>query len=570
MAVTRRIQLLDDLVINQIAAGEVVERPLSVVKELTENALDAGADHIEIEINEGGLAGISVVDNGSGIAHEELGLALQRHCTSKIRSAEQLLALSTLGFRGEALASIAAVSNTVVISRTKEESHAWRIDSRHGRLGAVKPAPSYPAGTSIRVSELFENTPARRKFQKQARTEYLQILQYLKQIAFCHEQVEFVVRADEKRVLRVPRLTAHEDSQARRAQAIFGKDFSRAAIVIIRQEPGFRLRGYLGQAGYHRPRADLQYITLNNRVIRDQSLLHAMRLAYDGKVPEGRYSAFALDLCVPESEVDINVHPAKSQVRFAHARNIHDQLLSLVSQELETDTPLFSHAGIEAVPLKPKLLPTEHMTPSFMPAGARTHYVADSASHKPRYASGTKILANDASARFGFHGFIVDAYALLSTPSGTEIIDAAAFFARLFLMRLTTNQSSRPLILPEPIAEEFKNYFATNQEACAEQGLILDTLGPETFVLREVPVVLPPLDYQRFIQKLAGADGANVAENIACAAASCLSVPADEEGKKRWFEQLLAQAESLELEWRQFLVRKSPDQWRAFLLGSVS
>ena len=558
---TQTIRPLDDHVINQIAAGEVVERPLSVVKELTENALDSGADKISVEIVEGGLKRIIVSDNGSGIAANELPLAVQRHCTSKLSTAEQLLSLHTLGFRGEALASIAAVSRLSVISRTAAEAHASALSCHYGDIAAVKPAASYPQGTRVQIDNLFENVPARRKFQKQARTEYLHILQFLKQLAFCHEQVEFTFAADDKRVFKVPALTSAKAHQ-RRMQTLFGKDFSESALQIQCAELGFGVSGWVGRSDYHRPRSDLQYFALNQRVIRDQSLLHAIRLAYEGKVPDGRYPAFALRLSLAPSEVDVNVHPTKTQIRFAEPRRIHDQLYSFVSQTLERGASLIVDSPGDASSYRP---PDARSGKIVGCAPRRANFVAETAPSFRSASQTSDLFSSSSTTAATFCGSIADDFAFIHTNEGVEIVNWQAFLSALFAHRLDADRRSRPLIVPEPVAAELAEFIEPRQDQLRAFGIVVESLGPARYALREMPVVLPPLDYAKFLRMLVSEDQTAIPDKLGIAAARSVSVPVDATSRQSWFEKLLTQAQALDLDWRQFGVRKSAQQWREFL-----
>ncbi|MGR8948050.1 MAG: DNA mismatch repair endonuclease MutL [Gammaproteobacteria bacterium] len=558
----KRILALDDHVINQIAAGEVVERALSVVKELVENALDAGASRIEIQIENGGLDYISVADNGSGIEKRELPGALTRHCTSKLSQASELLSLHTLGFRGEALASIGAVSRLSLVSRVAHAAHAWRLDCNYGCISKAKPAPSYPVGTRVEVRNLFENTPARRKFQKQARTEHLQILQFLKQFSFCQKQTEIVFIADEKPVFRSLPET-NEAIKQRRIRGLFGKEFAENSLEIVSEIDSLSVTGWLGRGAYHRPRTDLQYVTLNQRVVRDKSVLHAVRLAYDGRIPEGRYAAFALDIRIPSAEVDVNVHPTKSEVRFSDPRRIHDQVYSLVAQALSEHAPPSDDR--QELSGAPHTRSDINYTLTSRREPARLG-VADSA-RQSHYRRGSSAILDCAGFDHGIYsGLLGDDFALLTDAGNAVILNMRRFVSSLLDQRLVEDKRNRPLIMPQPIPPEIHEHLAMEIEALQREGLVIESLGPQRLVLREVPLVLPPLDYERFVIELATATDLTGPALVAFAASRALDIPRDFKAQQRWFAQLLEQAATLHMRWQDFVVEKTAAQWREFLV----
>ena len=317
-----RIRLLPDTLANQIAAGEVVERPASVVKELVENALDAGATRVEIDLEEGGVRLIRVRDDGGGIAPEELSLAVQRHATSKIASLDDLEAVATLGFRGEALPSIASVSRFRIASRRSGEAHGHALDVEGGQLG--NPAPSAePTGTTVEVRDLFFNTPARRKFLRAERTELGHIEEWLRSLALARPGVELRLSHNGKPLRRYRGGDDALIADDRLLQTL-GEEFTRHAIAIDHEAAGLRLSGWIAQPAYNRPSADQQFLYVNGRAVRDRSVAHAVKLAYSDVLYHGRQPAYVLFLDIDPRRVDVNVHPAKHEVRFRDARLVHD------------------------------------------------------------------------------------------------------------------------------------------------------------------------------------------------------------------------------------------------------
>ncbi|MCS6786076.1 MAG: DNA mismatch repair endonuclease MutL, partial [Thiobacillaceae bacterium] len=322
------IRALPELLIAQIAAGEVVERPAAALKELVENSLDAGARTIRVELEEGGMRLIRVSDDGCGIAREDLPLALARHATSKIASLADLQAVASLGFRGEALASIAAVARLSLTSRVEGSAHAWRIWAEDGVVFPVEPA-ALAAGTVVEVRDLFFNTPARRKFLRTAATEYAHCEETLRRLALARPATGFELRHNGRGVWR------HEpqDWQAR-ALALLGEEFARAALVLVEEAGPLRLTGLVALPAYSRSGRDAQYLCVNGRHVRDKLLAHAVREAYRDVLHHERQPAYALFLELPPAQVDVNVHPAKTEVRFRDARAVHQFVLHAVERAL--------------------------------------------------------------------------------------------------------------------------------------------------------------------------------------------------------------------------------------------
>src|SRR5258706_3876679 len=327
-----RIQQLPSELVNQIAAGEVVERPASVVKELVENSLDAGARRIEIDIEDGGARLIRVRDDGSGIDADELPLALAAHATSKIATLEDLERVRTLGFRGEALASIASVARFALTSRATGADAAWRVAREGGKLDAAHPA-QHPQGTTIEVRDLFHNVPARRKFLRAERTEFGHIDELVKAIALARPQVDFRLTHNGKPV-RLLRPAQDEASLASRVGEILGAEFPAQSLRIDHSGAGLNLHGWVGLPTASRSQPDQQYFYVNGRLVRDRVVTHAVRQAYADVLFHGRHPAYVLFLELPAELVDVNVHPAKSEVRFRESRLVHDFLYRTLNEAL--------------------------------------------------------------------------------------------------------------------------------------------------------------------------------------------------------------------------------------------
>lgn len=335
-----RIQQLDNRLANQIAAGEVVERPASVVKELLENSIDAGASKIEVDIERGGTRLIRISDNGCGIVKDDLQLALSRHATSKISCSEDLAAISSLGFRGEALASIASVARLVLTSRTADSEFAWQAIAE-GRDMSVRIQPaSATIGTRIEVRDLFFNTPARQKFLRAEKTEFAHIEEIFKRHTLANHSIAFILKHNQKVVRRVPAINDQTNMLAR-IEAICGKPFAENAIGFDCQHELVKLRGWTGGAAYHRSESDIQYVFVNNRPVKDKMLNHAIRQAFQDRLPAGRMPTFVMFLEIDPTSIDVNVHPTKHEIRFDHQRMIHDLIVhSIVESLAESQIPL--------------------------------------------------------------------------------------------------------------------------------------------------------------------------------------------------------------------------------------
>ena len=337
------IQLLSEALINQIAAGEVIERPASVVKELVENALDAGAARIEVELERGGCALIRVRDDGLGIVPAEIALALARHATSKIASLEDLDSVASLGFRGEALPSIASVSRLSLTSRAVGGAHAWSVDARDGIIATPIPA-AHPAGTSVEVRDLFFNVPARKKFLRSEATEYQHIVRMLERLALSRFAVAFTLVHNGKIIWSLPAAHSAPERLARVAK-ICGEEFAAHVIELKHDNDSLRMSGWLALPTFSRSQSDLQFTYLNGRLVRDKLLIGAARLAYRDVLFHGRFSAYLLYLDLDPAMVDVNAHPQKLEVRFRDSRRIHEFVFRTLERVLAGTRPTAESNG---------------------------------------------------------------------------------------------------------------------------------------------------------------------------------------------------------------------------------
>ncbi|CAG1022545.1 partial DNA mismatch repair protein MutL, partial [Patescibacteria group bacterium] len=328
-----RIQLLSTQLINQIAAGEVVERPSAVVKELLENSFDAEATQINVEIEQGGLRLIRVRDDGCGIVKDDLGLALSRHATSKIANLHDLETVTSMGFRGEALPSISSVSRLTLISRVAEDSCAWKVSADGSEKQSTPEPDPHPIGTTVEVRDLFYNTPARRKFLKTEKTEFSHIESLLQKLALSRFSIGFTLTHNQKEILRLkPALTDTERDY--RVSQVCGAEFLTHAIRIDTKIDAMQLSGWVSEATFSRSQPDLQFFYVNGRLIRDKLVAHAIKQAYQDVLFAGRYAIFVLYLTIDPALVDVNAHPAKLEIRFRDTRLVHDFVFSALYRRL--------------------------------------------------------------------------------------------------------------------------------------------------------------------------------------------------------------------------------------------
>ena len=405
----RPIRPLPEILINQIAAGEVVERPASVVKELVENAIDAGASRVDIDLEEGGVRLIRIRDNGSGIAPEQLPLAVSRHATSKIADLDDLESVATLGFRGEALPSIASVSRFTLSSRRAHDEHGSALQIEGGKIGEVTPRAHAP-GTTVEVRELFYNVPARRKFLRAERTELGHIEEWLRSLALARPDVELRVSHNGKASRRYKPGDLYSD--ARLAETL-GEDFANQAVRVDHSGAGLRLHGWIAQPHYSRASADQQYLYVNGRSVRDRSVAHAVKMAYGDVLYHGRQPAYVLFLELDPTRVDVNVHPAKHEVRFRDSRLVHDFVYRTLKDALADTRAGMSAQEIGAGPVHPVDAAAAPMTSS---AGASGFGLA----------RGPAPGAGSGGGGGGFSGWRPQ------QPLGLQVADAPAAYAALY------------------------------------------------------------------------------------------------------------------------------------------
>ncbi|MBS0463241.1 MAG: DNA mismatch repair endonuclease MutL [Proteobacteria bacterium] len=520
------IRPLPDTLIDQIAAGEVVERPASVVKELVENALDAGATRIDVDLEEGGIRLIRVRDDGVGMAAADLPLAISRHATSKIASLEDLEGVLTMGFRGEALPSIASVSRFRLTSRDAGSEHGARLQVDGGKPAAVAPHP-HPRGSSIEVRDLFYNVPARRRFLKAERTELSHIEEWLRALALVRPQIELRVTHNGRQIRHYRPLRGHADALVRVGEAL-GAEFAGACLALDHAAAGLRLHGWIGLPTTARSSADQQYFFVNGRAVRDRTVAHAVRQAYADVLYHGRHPAFVLFLELDPRRVDVNVHPAKHEVRFRDGRLIHDFVFRTLHEAL-ADT----RAGaVVCPPLAPIAVPDDAPTPRpafAWPPPRQSGLALNVAERAAAYAGGfgsvptTTSTGSSASAilpstmpspddegappPLGYalaqlHGVFI----LAQNAHGLVLVDMHAAHERITYERLKAAQAgvgirTQPLLVPPTLAvsEREADFAEQHAAALATLGFEVQRNGPQSLSLRGVPALLEGADPRQLL-----------------------------------------------------------------------
>jgi len=502
------IRVLDNHLIDQIAAGEVIERPASIVKELVENSLDAGAQSVEVEIEAGGMRLTRVRDDGSGIPAAELKLALSRHATSKIATADDLGAITTLGFRGEALPSIASVSRFDITSRHVDEERAARVSVEGGTIGEPAPA-AHPPGTTIEVRDLFYNLPARRKFLRSEVTEQGHIVRLLERLALSRDDVAFRLRTGSRTLLDAPALVAAGGAAARLGR-IVGQDFVSRALEIEHSAGPVRLSGWIGAPSAARATSDLQFWFVNGRAVRDRLLMNAVRLGYRDVLYSGRQPAYVLYLDIDPTLVDVNAHPQKLEVRFRDSRQIHDFVFRAVERKLSGTKP-----GTSAVP--PAASPGGHYT---QPMALHTVDVAPATSvwavaemlrgaSAAEYEHPAEPPANAAQplgeALAQVHGI----YILAQNPQGLVLVDMHAAHERVLYEKLKAQSGTvATQLLLTPVTVEMKidelDVLMAQAGEWLAAGFDVERLAPDTLVVRSVPAMLPSEDIAALVREVVG------------------------------------------------------------------
>jgi len=519
-----QIQTLASHLVNQIAAGEVVERPSSVIKELVENSLDAGAKSIAVEVEAGGTRLIRVVDDGCGIAKDELMLAISRHATSKIRSLEDLERIGSLGFRGEALPSIASVSRLSICSRQANTEHAkpnhgWKINARDD----MAPAPDASVlGTTIEVRELFYNVPARKKFLRTEQTEYKHIESLFKTLALSHPQVAFRLIHNQKTIYQL-RASDNLDEQRQRLAMLCGKDFAESLIEINIEIEDLRLSGWVALPTFNRSQADMQYFFVNQRIIKDKLVSHAVRQAYHDVMFHGRHPAFVLSLEMDARQLDVNVHPQKHEVRFRNSRQVHDFLygglhraLADVQPAQQIDSPAFAMTDSQT---QSAALPNiseqtgisfnrfaNYPAPSGRVGEQNQAYAALLHTHEP-----DQIPPEHQAQQVPPLGFAIaqlkGIYILSENLEGLVVVDMHAAHERIVYERMKQNAAEenvikQPLLVPFSlnVSQAEADLVEENGALFEHLGFSVERLGHEQVRVRAIPALLKNADTDQLIR----------------------------------------------------------------------
>jgi DNA mismatch repair protein MutL len=546
----QRIHLLSPRLANQIAAGEVVERPASVVKELMENSLDAGATKLEVDIEQGGLKLIRIRDNGKGIDKDDLSLSLSRHATSKIIELADLEAVGSLGFRGEALASISSVSRLTLTSRREGADAAWSVRTEGRDMTTEITPSSHPQGTTVEMRDLFFNTPARRKFMRTENTEFKHLDEVLKRISLSRFDVEFTL-SHNARVIRQLKKATNLREQERRVASICGSAFIDQSIKVEMQaeSSGLSLRGWISLPTFSRSQADLQYFFVNGRMIKDRLVTHALRQAYSDVLFNGRHPAYVLYLELDPALVDVNVHPTKHEVRFRENRLVHDFLFRAIHRVIADERPGFEknvapHSNINGqlqtqTPASQEPIPQQQGINLNVPGSGGSNGLDQqpSAYTMPNYqqsaAAPPSVMREQSSAYaalgrsnietvnleqladnpsqvppLGFaiaqlHGI----YILSQNAQGMIVVDMHAAHERIVYERLKTAYASQevrsqPLLVPLSVSLSAMEVDCAEEQHCVfkQLGFELERLGEETIAIRQVPVTLAKSDVEQLVR----------------------------------------------------------------------
>ena len=506
-----RITQLDNRLSNQIAAGEVVERPASVVKEVLENSLDAGATRIEIDVEAGGVKLIRVRDNGRGIHKDDLNLALARHATSKIRDQDDLEAIETLGFRGEALASVASISRLKLTTNPHEDaSSGWNVQASGADMQVeISPAP-HPRGTTVEIRELFFNTPARRKFLRTERTEFLKVEEVVRKVSLSHPGVSFVLSHNGKTTKQYI-----GDDEAHRVASVFGSAFLESSVFFSQERGGMELRGWIGLPTYSRSQSDQQFFFVNGRIIRDKVVTHAVKQGYADVLYHGRNPVYCLFLSINPRLVDVNVHPTKCEVRFRESRDVHDFIFRTIHHVLADVRPEEPVAG-EA---DPRLAGVPGGAGPFQAPISFGGRSGSQGVRDPQMSVYREMFAKDSAAGFpesddttmpplGYavaqlHGI----YILSENRAGLILVDMHAAHERITYEHMKTacdaeGIRSQPMLVPLSIVVSEKETDLVDKHGFefSALGLELERASEESIIVRAVPTLLAKSNVEQLVR----------------------------------------------------------------------
>jgi len=500
------IRILNTELVNQIAAGEVVERPASVIKELIENALDAGARQIDIEVEKGGVALCRVRDDGSGIPKNELPLALARHATSKISSLDDLEHVVSLGFRGEALPSIASVSRLTLTSRTADADPGWHVRVIDGEISQPAPA-SHPPGTTVEMRDLFFNVPARRKFVRSDTTEFQHIARHVERLSLSRFDVAFSLTHNQRRVVSLA-AAMNRGAREQRVAAICGSEFLQHALFVEHAAAGIRLHGWIALPTFARAQPDLQFWYVNGRPVRDRQLVNAARVGYRDVLFHGRHPAYVLFLELDPARVDVNAHPTKQELRFRDGRSVHEFVLRTLARVLSETRPGAQAIGpaakeslwVRAVSERASAMESQGASPQVGMALGEPSLRFDLSA--VRSGNGAGPAAGGGEFPLGFAlGQLHGVYILSQSADGLILVDMHAAHERVTyerLKRLAAGQESAPQVLLVPVTLDVSmseaDYAEQHRAEFERLGFEIDRLSPTQLLIRQVPALLARTD----------------------------------------------------------------------------
>ena len=500
---TQRIHKLSTALANQIAAGEVINRPSSVVKELLENSLDAGASEIKLDIRKGGRLLISVQDNGHGIHPDDLPLALAQHATSKLITQTDLERIKTLGFRGEALSSIASVSRLKLSSRIADENHGWSINVTQGDTLSEQEPTSMVVGTSVEVRDLFFNTPARRKFLRTDNTEFFHIREIVRRVALSRYDVSFHLKHNNKTVLQC---SGKQKDFTERVLAIFGKKFLTNSFELDYERNGLRLWGWFGHPEIARNQVDQQYFYLNGRVIRDKQVNHAVRMASQDHIYTGKHAVYVLFLEMDVSDVDVNVHPTKHEVRFRQARDVHDFIYGALMQACEEKT--MRQLNTREHNIHEQDIQEQGAQYSF------THDHDNNSGFQSSLKSGMRGSSSnkpwDKSSSDSNDLLLIDGRYLITQIQGELLLIDVPLCQEIVVSSKLENDFAtkgirhRPLLVPLTmiVSAEDADFVESRASAFESFGLKVERVAPDSLLIREIPLLLEYADITSLINDM--------------------------------------------------------------------
>ncbi|MBA56572.1 MAG: DNA mismatch repair endonuclease MutL [Pseudomonadales bacterium] len=542
-----KINRLSTRLSNQIAAGEVVERPASVVKELLENSLDAGSRRLDVEVEQGGVKLIRIRDDGSGVEKDDLPLTIARHATSKIHDLDDLEGVATLGFRGEALASISSVARLNLTSSPDDSGAGWSVQAEGRDMEAVIVPAAHPRGTTVEVRDLFFNTPARRKFLRTEKTEFGHLEEVIKRLALSHFEVGFSLRHNQRPVHALKPATS-EAEQDRRVATLCGPAFIENAVRLDTQLGELRLWGWLGLPTFSRSQADLQYFFVNGRSVKDRVVNHAVRQAYQDVMYHGRHAAFVLYLELDPKGVDVNVHPTKHEVRFRESRQVHDFLFRTLHRAIAELTPadMKQPAGATTEPGGFNTVTRPGLSSPAMPATGvqagefreqgRLHLHNQPSRHSGFGSELSPARVADTMQAYGdFHpaadsvpvaelpehnpeeapplGYAIaqlhGIYILAQNQHGLVVVDMHAAHERITYERLKSSWQeekvrAQPMLVPLSMAVSSReaDFAEEHRTALEKLGFLIQRMGPETLLVREIPILLRHADVESLVRDL--------------------------------------------------------------------